>query len=220
MSDETEKPYRGAAMEGRIAKWYAINTGKSLDEFRSLAREVAAVVPPGSRVLEVAPGPGYFAIELAKCGNYQISGLDISRTFVEIARENSAKAGFSIDFRWGNAAEMPFEGESFDFLLCRAAFKNFSDPVGSLREMSRVLKPGGRGRIIDMRRDATSSAIAAEVRGMGLSWFNRWLTRMTLRSLRKRAYTEREFRALFAQAGFRDLTVEVQPIGLGLRFGK
>ena len=74
----TAKPYKGLGMEGAIAKWYAALTKKSLEDFKALARRTAERIPPGSSVLEVAPGPGYFAIELAKLGNYQITGLDIS----------------------------------------------------------------------------------------------------------------------------------------------
>jgi hypothetical protein len=55
-------------MEGLIAKWYAKNTAKSINDFRSDARRVAALLAPNARVLEVAPGPGYFAIELARLG--------------------------------------------------------------------------------------------------------------------------------------------------------
>src|SRR5579864_9095031 len=65
-------------------------------------------LPSGARVLEVAPGPGFFAIELAKLGKYTITGLDISRTFVEIATKNARQAGVTVDFQQGNAAAMPF----------------------------------------------------------------------------------------------------------------
>ena len=122
----TAKPYKGLGMEGVIARWNASCTKKSLEEFRALARRTAERIPPQSSVLEVASGPGYFAIELAKLGNYQITGLDISETFVGIARANAAKAGVRVGFRHGNASNMPFAKESFNFLLCRAAFKNFS----------------------------------------------------------------------------------------------
>src|SRR3954467_1494500 len=96
VNDTPMKPYKGLGMEGRVAKWYATNTRKSLDDFKALARQVAAELPPGSRVLEVAPGPGYFAIELAKLGNYKIEGLDISKTFVEIANRNAKEANVEV----------------------------------------------------------------------------------------------------------------------------
>jgi ubiquinone/menaquinone biosynthesis C-methylase UbiE len=142
-------------MEGMVAKWYTTNTGKSLDEFAKLARRIANQLPGGSNVLEVAPGPGYFCIELAKRGDYSITGLDISHTFVDIASKKAAEARVRVDFRQGNASSMPFADNTFDFLLCRAAFKNFGQPVGALQEMCRVLKPGRRGMIIDLRKDAT-----------------------------------------------------------------
>src|SRR5579871_5888605 len=73
----SEKAYRGMGMEGPTARWYASVTLKSLDEFKSLARRISEIIPRGSAVLEVAPGPGYFAIELAKLDAYSITGLDI-----------------------------------------------------------------------------------------------------------------------------------------------
>ena len=134
-----------------------------------------------SRVLEVAPGPGYFAIELAKLGNYQITGLDISKTFVGMARASAAKAGVRVDFRRGNASNMPFGNESFDFLLCRAAFKNFSEPHCALEEIHRVLKPGGQALIIDLRRDTSKESINQAVNDMNLGTVNGILTKLAFR---------------------------------------
>jgi ubiquinone/menaquinone biosynthesis C-methylase UbiE len=197
------KPYKGLGMEGWIARQYARDTGKSMAAYRSEARRVAALVPSGATVLEVAPGPGYFAIELAKLGDYRVTGLDISRTFVEMARRNAAGAGTRVEFRLGSASEMPFDDGQFDFLFCRAAFKNFSRPVKALEEMRRVLKPGGRGLIVDLRRDASLKAINEEVARMGLGVFSAWNTRMAFRfCLIKRAYTKAEFEHLLAQTTF------------------
>jgi ubiquinone/menaquinone biosynthesis C-methylase UbiE len=123
------KPRKDIGMEGMVAKWYAANTGKSLDDFARLAQRIGSQLQPGSAVLEVAPGPGYFCIELAKLGPFFITGLDISHTFVDIARKKAAEAGVHVDFRQGNASGMPFASDAFDFLLCRAAFKNFGQPV-------------------------------------------------------------------------------------------
>ena len=197
------KAFKGPGMEGFTAKWYASLTRKSMDEFQKLARRVAGRMPSGGRVLEVAPGPGYFAIELAKLGNYDLTGLDISRTFVEIARRNAFEAGVRVDFREGNASRMPFENESFDFLLCRAAFKNFSDPAPALKEMYRVLKPGGQALIIDLRRDAPQESIAEAVEQMHLGAVNSFITKMTFRfMLLKRAYTKGDFERMVAETPF------------------
>src|SRR5215470_1170021 len=84
----TSKGYRGVGMEGPIATWYARNTGRDLSRFVAVAEAVAARMPSGGRVLEVAPGPGFCAIEIARAGRYRVTGLDISASFVRIAQDN------------------------------------------------------------------------------------------------------------------------------------
>jgi ubiquinone/menaquinone biosynthesis C-methylase UbiE len=212
-----EKAYKGFGMEGLTAKWYTSLTRKSLDEFKVLARRVADQIPARSQVLEVAPGPGYFAIELAKLRRCRVTGLDISHTFVEIARRNAAEAGVKVDFQRGNAASMPFEDESFDFLFCRAAFKNFSQPVRALQEMYRVLAPGGRALIIDLRRDASQESISEAINGMDLGGVNKIITKLTFRfMLLKRAYTRSEFEEFLLQTKFRPIDIKEELIGLEL----
>jgi ubiquinone/menaquinone biosynthesis C-methylase UbiE len=207
------KPYRGMGMEGMIATWYAKNTGKSIAEFRDLAKRIAAQLRRGDRALEVAPGPGYLAIELARLGSYRITGLDVSRSFVRIASENAARAAVEVDFREGDAAVLPFAADVFDFIVCRAAFKNFSDPIGALREMHRVLRPGGRALIIDMRRDASGKSITAEVAKMHLGRIDAFLTRTTLSALRKRAYSRQDFERMVQATPFGRCDIAEQPLG-------
>ena len=88
----TAKAYKGIGMEGAIATWYAKNTAEDRDRFTDTARLVSERTSPGGAVLEVAPGPGFLAIELAKRG-YRMTTVDISATFVRIARENAGRAG-------------------------------------------------------------------------------------------------------------------------------
>jgi ubiquinone/menaquinone biosynthesis C-methylase UbiE len=220
-SSANAKPYKGLGMEGAVAKWYASLTKKSLEDFKTLARRIAARIPPGSHVLEVAPGPGYFAIELAKLGNYEIVGLDVSKTFVEIASTNAAKAGVRVDFRRGNVSDMPFGDEIFDFVLCRAAFKNFSEPKRALQEMYRVLKPGGMAVIIDLRRDASKKSIARAVEAMKVGAINGAITKLTFRfMLLKRAYTKREFEDLIAETRFNSIEIREDLTGLEIWLSK
>ena len=74
----------------------------------------------------------------------------------------------------GNAAALPVEDASVDFVVCRAAFKNFSEPVKALSEMRRVLRPGGTALLIDMRRDVKVEELKRYVDGLGVSLLNRW----------------------------------------------
>jgi len=214
MAPALPKAHKDRGMEGMVAKWYTTNTGKTLDEFTKLARRIADQLPRGSSVLEVAPGPGYFCIELAKLGPYSITGLDISHTFVEIASKKAAAAGVRVDFQQGNVSNMPFASDTFDFLLCRAAFKNFGQPVRALEEMCRVLKAGGRGLIVDLRKDASLESINHEVDGMGLNAVNKVITKLVFRTfLLKTAYTKQQFQQMLAQAKFR--TVDIHEAGIG-----
>jgi ubiquinone/menaquinone biosynthesis C-methylase UbiE len=207
-------------MEGMIATWYTRNTGRDQRRFTDAARLVAECARPGAAVLEVAPGPGYLAIELAKRG-YQVTALDISRSFVRIARENAAKSGVPLDVRLGNASQMPLPDGSFDFIVCVAAFKNFSNPVGAINEMHRVLKPGGTALIVDLRKDATLQDIAAEVRNMNLSALNAWITRFTFKhGLLRAAYTVEQLRRMAGESRFGRHEITSRGIGLELRLLK
>ena len=164
-----KKAYKSLPMEGMIATWYAKNTIGALPEFEADAARIATRLAPGAHVLEIAPVPGYLAIaRWPGAGLTRSRGSDISRSFVRIAKENAAMAGVAVDFQHGDAAAIPYRADAFDFIVCRAAFKNFGDPLGALREMHRVLKPGSEALIIDMSRDASNQAIDTCVDGMKL----------------------------------------------------
>lgn len=215
------KAYKGLGMEGTIARWYAKTTRKDLGEFKTLARRIAADLPDGAQVLEVAPGPGYFSIELAKLGKQHVTGLDISKTFVQIARKNALAEGAQVDFRQGNASHMPFSEASFDLILCRAAFKNFSEPVQALKEMRRVLRPGGKAVIIDLRKDASKQAIDSYIDGLGVSTLNAIFMKWTFRSmLLKRAYTRQGFERFISESRFQDSQIDETPVGFEINLSR
>jgi len=208
------KPYKGPAMEGVIARWYT-DIRKDDAEIEPVVRQVSDLLPAGSRILEVAPGPGYLAIELAQLGRYQVVGLDISASFVQIARAKARQAGVAAEFHHGDAAHMPFGADTFDFIICRAAFKNFSEPVQAIREMHRALKLGGTALIIDLRGDASPEDIRTAVGGMGLSAINRLLTQAAFKHfLLKNAYTGAQIRQMVAQTPFADCDIREDSIGM------
>ena len=216
----TVKAYKGIGMEGAIATWYARNTAQDRNRFVDTARLVTERARPGSEILEVAPGPGFLAIELAK-RRYRMTTVDISATFVRMARENAAKAGVTLDVRQGNASQLPFADDSFDFVICTAAFKNFGDPIGALDEIHRVLRAGGEAAIIDLRKDATRTDIDAEVSKMGLSWWNALVTRWIFRFfLLRRAYTREQLERLARESHFQRCQLLLTGIGSELRLRK
>jgi ubiquinone/menaquinone biosynthesis C-methylase UbiE len=200
-------------MEGTTARWYDRTTRKDLPEFQTLAVRIAAAIPPAAEVLEVAPGPGFLSIELARRG-LSVRALDISKTFVEIARRNAAAEGVDVRFDLGNAAALRLDDASVDFVVCRAAFKNFSEPLKALQEMRRVLRPGGKALLIDMRRDASMAEVKHYVDGLSVSRLNRWFMLFTFRHmLIKRAYPLEQFRRMAIEAGWDQLQIDTSRMG-------
>jgi ubiquinone/menaquinone biosynthesis C-methylase UbiE len=209
-------------MEGAMARWYARNRGSEsqMEGYRKQASELTVGLPSGADVLEVAPGPGYLAIEIARLGRFHVTGLDLSRSFVEIASENARQAAVSVDFLRGDAAGMPFAAESFDLVVCQAAFKNFGHPVSALDEIHRVLRGGGSAVIQDMNRNVPGAAIDQEVKGMEAGLLNAFMTKWALLALRRRAYSRAEFERLAAQSAFGTCDVHAEGIGLEVRLKK
>ena len=203
-------------MEGGPARWYAKlrGTESQMVEYRKRAVDLTAGLPDGAGILEVAPGPGYQAVEMARRG-MAVTGLDVSRTAVQIATDYARAQGSTARFRQGDASAMPFPSQSFDRIVCQAAFKNFAEPLRALNEMHRVLRPGGVAVIEDMWGEATSAAIREEVRRMNLSAVNAFSTRLTLTWLRRRAYSRDTFAALAQRSAFG--AAEITTAGLEIR---
>jgi ubiquinone/menaquinone biosynthesis C-methylase UbiE len=210
-------------MDGFIARQYDKTARRSMAElYRTWAQRLSQGLAEGGNVLEIAPGPGYLAIELAKRRNLRIIGLDISETFVAIARGNAEKAGVEIDFQHGDVSAMPFENEKFDFLICTSAFKNFSEPLKALNEMHRVLQPGGKAWISDLRRDVSNETIdnfvneTMKIRGLaGI------LMKYTFKhTLRPRALTGAQFKELLAKTLFTKVEITENPMDLEVLLDK
>src|SRR5215813_10172534 len=184
-----QNPTKGSPWRGRSPSGTP-ELGSETKNSPTVVRQVSQILPAGGRILEVAPGPGYLAIELAKIGKYQIAGIDVSKSFVEIAQGKAKQAGVAIDFRHGKASNMPFDNGSFDLIVCRAAFKNFTEPIQALDEMHRVLKHGDKALIIDLRRDASREDIKTLIKSLELSWISTFITKWTFKLfLLKNAYT-------------------------------
>jgi SAM-dependent methyltransferase len=99
-------------------------------------------VAPGDHVLDVGCGTG--ALSRAVSGRVgpqgSVSGLDISEEMLDVARTTSER----IRWRLGRAEALPFDDGSFDHVLSQFAAMFFTDRVQALREMARVVRPGGR----------------------------------------------------------------------------
>jgi ubiquinone/menaquinone biosynthesis C-methylase UbiE len=115
---------------------------------------------------------------------------------------------------------MPFESDAFDFVVCQAAFKNFTQPGNALAEMHRVLRAGGTAVIEDMSGDASHAAIEMEVKKIELGAVSAFTTKGTVEMLRRRAYSPGTFESLVAKSPFQNCVTRTEGIGLQVRLEK
>ena len=191
-------------LNGAPARWYARLRGseQQLEDYRRQAVGFAAGLPAGAPVLEVACGPGYLAVELARLG-LRTTAVDLAPTFVALTAQRAAEGEVAVDVRQGDVAALPLPPEQFDLVVCQAAFKNFSRPIRALDELHRVLRPGGTAIVQDLRREASAADLDLEVRRLQARGPNAFVTRRILAGLRRRAYRAEELlglarRSLFA----------------------
>lgn len=116
------------------------------------ARELQAMVAdlplrPGDRVLDLACGDGAYAVWLAERVGPEgrVTAVDLSPAFLELAAAAAAASpvGDRIELRQGDAYNLPFPDASFDLAWCAQSMFSLPDPVGALRELRRVTRPGG-----------------------------------------------------------------------------
>ena len=210
-----QRRFKDIGIEGIAARWYDKNTKKHrMVEMKEYAKEVARHIQDGSSVLEVASGPGYLAIELAKLGRFRIIGLDISKDFVEIAQRNAKDARVEVEFRRASVADIPFPDNTFDFIICTAAFKNFKEPFRALSEMYRVLRSGGTALIIDMNRNASDQQIEEYTENMGAKGGDKLFMKLIFKHfLRNGAYIKDEFIDLISKTAFKEFDIKEEAIG-------
>lgn len=103
-----------------------------------------AEIPAGAHVLDVATGTGKVAAEAARAAgeNGRVVGIDVSDAMLDVARRRAGN--LPVEFRRMDALRLEFKAQTFDVALCGFAITFFPDIVRGLREMARVLKPGGR----------------------------------------------------------------------------
>jgi SAM-dependent methyltransferase len=97
----------------------------------------------GLDVLEVGCGDGAWSVHAARAGA-RVTGLDRSGAALEAARRRAGDAGVALAACRGDAGSLPFPAASFDLVLAITVLCFVDDPAGAVREMARVLRPGGR----------------------------------------------------------------------------
>ena len=134
--------------------------------------------------------------------------MDLSFAFIKICENNAQEACVNINFRQGNVSNMPFESELFDFIVNRAAFKNFLNPISALNEMYRVLKKNGKALIEDLNPNSSFTTINSYVNNMRMNFFNKTITKLIFFfGLRKTAYSKEAFATFIEQTKFKNYRI-------------
>jgi demethylmenaquinone methyltransferase/2-methoxy-6-polyprenyl-1,4-benzoquinol methylase len=104
---------------------------------------------PEAVVLDVACGTGDLSLELKTAGRAKVIGTDFCRPMLEIAKEKTAKENVSIPYIEGDGMNLAFADETFDAVTIAFGLRNFSNWLDGLKELRRVLKPGGRLAVLE-----------------------------------------------------------------------
>jgi demethylmenaquinone methyltransferase / 2-methoxy-6-polyprenyl-1,4-benzoquinol methylase len=145
------------AMFDRIAQFYdgmnTVMTAGLHHQWRRRAADLAAL-SSGNRALDVATGTGDLAFELAGrvAPGGEVLATDFSERMLEIAREKAAARSASavVRFEAANALALPYRDHEFDAATVGFGARNFSDLEAGLREMARVVRPGGRVVVLEI----------------------------------------------------------------------
>ncbi|AGZ40480.1 class I SAM-dependent methyltransferase [Actinoplanes friuliensis] len=110
----------------------------------------AADLAPGSRVLDVGTGPGRLPLAIAATfPDLRVDGVDLAPEMISLARRLAADT--SVTFTVGDVARLPFPDETFDLIVSSLSQHHWADVDGGIRDLHRVLRPGGRLWIYDVR---------------------------------------------------------------------
>ena len=152
---------------GIVAVFYNAVAAKGFRRlYQEIAEEIVTEVKSG-KILDIGTGPGYLPIEIARLNSQlEITGIDLSRKMVDIAHKNAEIA--KVDrarFEVADVHDLPYQDNSFDFVLSTLSFHHWRDMAKGFSECSRVVRDGGSVWIYDIRKDATREEIKKTIAG-------------------------------------------------------
>ena len=164
--------------------------------------------------LEIGPGPGYTGLEwLKQTQGTLLTGLELSPDMTALAQKNAAGYGLTgrAAYVLGNSMDLPFEDHTFDGVFSTGSLHEWEHPQAVMDQIIRVLKPGGRFFVGDLRRDINPLFKALM-----------WLTvrpaamRPGLRSSLRASYIKDELEDIVSQTRITDHRIKIDPTGLAL----
>ena len=167
--------------------------------YRRLIHDLAGSLPPGTRLLDVGTGPGYLLGYLARARpDLSLWGLDFSPDMIRRARQRAMAPQTAPRWLVADACRLPFTARVFGQVVASFSFHIWPCPVAGLKELQRVLAPGGRAWVYELRREATLHNLRAFARETRLPFF---LVHLGYKIVsRHHALPESEFAHLLRQA--------------------
>ncbi|MGD2098099.1 MAG: class I SAM-dependent methyltransferase [Desulfobacterales bacterium] len=209
---------------GVLATAYEKGTRMVIKSYYSRVAEEIVAHLPGDRILDIGTGPGYLPVEIAKrSAAVRITGIDLSRKLLDMARSNAAKAGLSdrLSFQLGDGGRIEFEDASFDMVISTGMLHSLKDPVKVIQEIYRVLKEDGEAWIFDPAR--VSNAVDRNKWQASLNLRERFFLKLfQLSGLHKpiKPYTRKEALAIIAKTGFKDYRIDASDKEIRIKLKK
>ncbi len=173
---------------------------------------LASVFDRKIRILDVGTGTGFIALLLAELG-HEVVGIDLSKGMLEVAKEKARKAGIEVEFKLGDAENLPFSDDSFDAVICRHLLWTLPNPQKAVEDWCRVARQKvvaidgswfSKSASVKLRRFIGQMAIAIYERRRPWSHYGREINRIL--PLRGTSTPERVVE-IFSNAGLRGISV-------------
>ncbi len=176
--------------------------------YRAVAEDVTSEARSGD-LLEIGGGPGQLAVEIGRrARDLQITAMDSSSDMVRMAetRIHASGLGRQVKVAHGDAKDIPSLNDSFDFVLSLGSLHRWRAPDLVLDEIHRVLKPGGKAWIYDVRREMPESDwddLCRRVPALVRPFFE-----MGVMGSWRAAYTEGQIRDVVASSSFSQFSID------------
>lgn len=174
-----------------------------------------AAIPLGSRVLDVGCGPGSLARHLARDG-HTVTGIDADPLMIDRAQELAADRPGSLNFEMGNVQQLRFENDSYDAALATNVIFLLPEPRAGLKEMARVVRPGGIVAMLNPSPRMTLAEAESLAEAQRLDGFARVsLINWARAAAANRRFSPEEAQELLAAAGLAEVDW-AEKVGPGL----